>query len=267
MIEAGTHRFGPDNATLAVRTRRGGAAAKAGHDLLIHVTAWQGTLELSEDPKATRAELTADATSLRVREGTGGIQSLGDDDKANIEQTIDDEVLKRLAIGFRSRSVEAAADDGRLEVSGDLTLVGTTHPIAFEVAIDAEGMLRGTAVVKQTDWGMKPYSALFGALKVADEVEVAVDASTRSADRERVTQEPDRSRSVTRRRRLRAPVLDPGVSSFLWALFFFGYLVLGMVAVGVSLAVALVLALAAAAAIFAFVRTHGVEREGSDQSR
>ena len=71
-------------------------------------------------------------------------------------------------------------------MSGDLTLVGTTHPIAFDVAVDADGMLRGAAVVKQTDWGMKPYSALFGALKVADEVEVAIDASTRSADPLRV---------------------------------------------------------------------------------
>ena len=35
--------------------------------------------------------------------------------------------------------------------------------------------LTGTAVVTQSDWGMKPYSALFGTLKVADEVEVAVD--------------------------------------------------------------------------------------------
>ena len=32
-------------------------------------------------------------------------------------------------------------------------------------------------MVKQTDWGIKPYSALFGALKVADEVEVAIDAA------------------------------------------------------------------------------------------
>jgi hypothetical protein len=37
-----------------------------------------------------------------VREGTGGMQALGDDDKANIQQTIDDEVLKRQAIAFRS---------------------------------------------------------------------------------------------------------------------------------------------------------------------
>jgi hypothetical protein len=36
--------------------------------------------------------------------------------------------------------------------------------------------VRGRAVVKQSDWGMKQYSILFGALKVADEVEVAIDA-------------------------------------------------------------------------------------------
>jgi hypothetical protein len=33
----------------------------------------------------------------------------------------------------------------------------------------------GSAVVKQTDWGMKPYTALFGTLKVADEVEVRLE--------------------------------------------------------------------------------------------
>ncbi len=37
--------------------------------------------------------------------------------------------------------------------------------------------MTGTAVVKQTEWGMKPYSALFGALKVADEVRVEIDAA------------------------------------------------------------------------------------------
>jgi hypothetical protein len=32
-------------------------------------------------------------------------------------------------------------------------------------------------VLKQSDWGIKPYSTLFGALKVVDEVEVALEAS------------------------------------------------------------------------------------------
>jgi polyisoprenoid-binding protein YceI len=173
-FQTGTYRLGPDDGTLSVRTGRKGAAAKAGHDLLIHVTAWQATLRLAEDPADTSIELEADATSLRVREGTGGMQSLGDDDKANIHTTIDDEVLKRQAIAFRSTQVTGA--DGRLSVQGDLTLVGTTRPLAFDLALGDDGRLTGAAVVKQSEWGMKPYSALFGALKVADVVRVEIDA-------------------------------------------------------------------------------------------
>ena len=172
---AGTHRLGPDNATLSVRTTRTGAAAKAGHNLLIHVTAWEATLEIGEDPAKTSIEVTVDATSLRVQEGHGGAQALGDDDKANIHQTIDEDVLKRQDITFRSTGVESAADGSRLRVQGDLTIVGQTQPIAFDLVVGDDGTLSATAVVTQTAWGMKPYSALFGALKVVDDVEVVLD--------------------------------------------------------------------------------------------
>jgi polyisoprenoid-binding protein YceI len=173
LLPPGTHRLGPGNATLAVRTKRGGAAAKAGHDLDMLVTAWEGTLEVGEDGAATRAELTADATSLRVQKGTGGVQALGEDDTANIHQTIDDEVLKRQDIVFRSTRVESAG--GGLSVEGELTLARTTKPLTFDLAVGEDGTLAATATVTQTAWGMKPYSALWGALKVLDEVEVALD--------------------------------------------------------------------------------------------
>jgi polyisoprenoid-binding protein YceI len=179
VIEAGTHSYGPENATLAVRTRRGGAAAKAGHDLLIHVTRWEGTLEVGEDARPTGATLSADATSLRVREGTGGIHALGDDDKRNIEQTIDDKVLGRRDIVFRSTHVEPGAG-GRVSMEGELTLAGKTRPIAFDVAIGDDGHVSATAIVTQTRWGMKPYSGLFGTLKVLDEVEVSLEGHPRS---------------------------------------------------------------------------------------
>jgi polyisoprenoid-binding protein YceI len=163
--------LGPDDGTLAVRTGRTGTVAKAGHDLLIHVTEWRGTLVVGDEPSVT---LDADATSLKVREGTGGMMALDDGDLANIEQTIDNDVLKRQDISFRSTRVEETADG--LSVSGDLTLRGTTRPIAFDLEL-RDGRVRGTAVVKQTDWGMKPYTALFGALKVADDVRVEIDAA------------------------------------------------------------------------------------------
>jgi len=172
-LRSGTHRLGPDNATLAVHTGRAGAAAKAGHDLVMNVTAWEGNLHLAEDPAETSVELTADSTSLRVHEGTGGIQELGEDDVANIHQTIDAEVLMRHAIEFRSTRVSEAPDG--LRVEGDLTLVGRTEPVAFDLSVADDGRLNATAVITQTDWGMKPYSALFGALKVHEDVKVVLD--------------------------------------------------------------------------------------------
>jgi polyisoprenoid-binding protein YceI len=61
-------------------------------------------------------------------------------------------------------------------VTGELELAGASHPIAFDLQLANDGRLTGRASVKQSDWGMKPYSVLFGTLKVADEVQVTIDA-------------------------------------------------------------------------------------------
>ena len=156
-----------------VRTKRGGAAAMAGHNLALQVTAWEAVLEVGATLSDSTFELEVDGSSLRVIEGTGGMQALGEDDKANIHQTIDDEVLKRGDIVFRSTSVESAGDG--LSVAGELTLAGKTKPLTFVLGVREDGTLAGTATITQSAWGMKPYSALWGALKVLDDVEVALD--------------------------------------------------------------------------------------------
>lgn len=172
---AGRYRLGRDNARLSVLTQRAGAAAKAGHDLVIHVTSWEGELAIAEDPAFTSMELSADATSLRVVKGTGGMQALREDDVDSIERTINDEVLMGHDITFRSTRVDVDPSGSRLHAEGELTIVGNTQPIAFDLNVDDAGALSATAVVAQTVWGMKPYSALFGALKVRDEVEVVLE--------------------------------------------------------------------------------------------
>jgi polyisoprenoid-binding protein YceI len=171
---SGTHQLGPEEATLSVHTKRGGAAAKAGHDLVIRVTSWRATLVVGSDAAETSVELSADADSLRVVEGSGGMQALGEDDKANIEQTIDDEVLEGRAIEFRSRRAQPSSGDG-IAVEGELAIGDRTGPVAFDLAIGDDGALRAIATVQQSDWGIKPYSALLGALKVRDEVEVVLE--------------------------------------------------------------------------------------------
>lgn len=172
---ADTYELGPDNGELLVHTGRQGAAAKAGHDLEMVVTQWSATLQLGEPPSVV---LRADSSSLRVREGRGGVQRLDESDKDNIKQTIDDEVLKGTPIEFSSTEIEIQGD--RMHVQGELHLMGQTRPLEFDLVLTPEGRLTGAATVKQSDWGMKPYSALFGTLKVADEVKITVEANLQS---------------------------------------------------------------------------------------
>jgi polyisoprenoid-binding protein YceI len=174
-IESGSYVLGPSVATLTVKTGKAGAAAKAGHNLVIEVTDWEATLDLA----SSSVTLTADSRSLRVRDGHGGMQALGDDDKESISQTIDEEILRGTPIAFRSTAVTAGGG-GALSVTGELELGGKRHPISFALTLGPDGALSGTATVKQSDWGIKPYSTLFGTLKVVDEVEVTVDAKLRA---------------------------------------------------------------------------------------
>jgi hypothetical protein len=177
-IQPGTHKLGPSNGTLTVKTGRTGAAAKAGHNLVIEVASWEATLVVGEN---TSIELAADGSSLSVVDGSGGAKSLSDDDKVDIKKSIDKDVLKKKSIEFRSTGVTANDDGSELGVAGDLTLLGTTAPVEFTITVDGDGKLTGTATVVQTNHKIKPYSALFGALKVVDAVEVVVDCTVPTA--------------------------------------------------------------------------------------
>lgn len=171
-IPPGSYTFGPEQATLTVHTGKGGAAAKAGHNLTIDVTDWSAELQIADDPAQTTVTLSADPRSLTVREGHGGMQTLGEDDKTGIAKTIHDDVLKGHPIAFTSETVTSDGNGGPLRVSGNLTLYGRQAPVTFELSADDGGALSGTATVRQSDWGIKPYSTLFGTLKVLDDVRI-----------------------------------------------------------------------------------------------
>ena len=181
-IPAGKYTLGPEQATLMVRTGKGGAAAKAGHNLSIEVTSWSAELDVADDPAQSSLTLNADARSLKVVDGTGGIQALGEDDKAGITKTIDEDVLKGgIDPSFGPASVTPSPNGGPIAVSGELELLGRSAPLSFELQADDDGHITGTATLKQTDHGIKPYSALFGTLKVLDEVDIAVDGALPTA--------------------------------------------------------------------------------------
>jgi polyisoprenoid-binding protein YceI len=179
-IMPGTHELGPENASLRIETKRRGAAAKAGHDLVIEVGSWQGTLVIGEDPDQNSLELSADSGSMEVIEGTGGIKALTDEDKIEIKKTLEAEVLQAGQVEFKSTAVTPMNDEGRLKISGELSMNGNVHPLDFELELRSDGPVSARATVKQSDWGIEPYSGLFGTLKVRDEVEVVGEASLSS---------------------------------------------------------------------------------------
>lgn len=175
-ITAGSHALGPESGRLLVNTTRTGLGAKAGHDLTIEVTRWRGDAMVDPaDPAGSSVTVEADAESFEVREGTGGVKPLSDSDRREIKKILQEKILhaeRHPTITFRSTRVSGTAES--FHVEGDLTIVGVTRPVTVRGVL-AEGRVRGSAVIAQTRWGIRPYSAFFGTLKLSDEVEVRFD--------------------------------------------------------------------------------------------
>ena len=175
-----TIELGPERGRLLVRTGRSGLGRRAGHDLTIEAARWSGTLTLPGDaatiPGAASAEgasveVTVPVEGLEVREGTGGVLPLSDQDRAEITKNLR-RILGASDIVFTASAATGTADD--FTVEGRLTIAGRTEPLTVRGRADG-ARVRGEATVKQTRWGIKPYSAFFGALKLADDVTVTFD--------------------------------------------------------------------------------------------
>jgi polyisoprenoid-binding protein YceI len=163
-----------------VKTGRAGLAARAGHDLTIEITRWSARVTVPDgaseggagDGGLAAATVTADLDlgSLAVREGTGGAKPLSDRDRRDIQGTASKILGAAATASFASTRVIPSPDGGAIE--GTLTLHGASRPIRLQVISPAPGRYRGTAEVRQSDFGITPYSGFFGALKLRDEVTV-----------------------------------------------------------------------------------------------
>ncbi len=177
MGSAGAYRLGPESGQLLVHTTRTGLGAKAGHDLSIEVTRWHARATVDPaTPANSSVTVEVDADSFEVREGTGGVKPLTDADRAEIKKTLGKilNTAQHPTITFRSRRVDGSA--GSFTCDGELTIMGVTRPVLVEGRV-ADGRVVGGASVVQSRWGIRPYSAFFGALKLSDEVKIDFDVA------------------------------------------------------------------------------------------
>jgi hypothetical protein len=164
----GSYSFGPHNGRILARTYREGLAKAVGHDLVIEVGEWSAEADVGEDPANTTISGTAQVGSLNPIEGVGGLKPLSDADKSEIKKNIR-KILTSPEISFESSSVKVAGNSAT--VSGNLTIMGRSELIDIQLT-ESGGKIKASFSVLQTRWGIKPFTAMMGTLRVADRVDV-----------------------------------------------------------------------------------------------
>ncbi|AUN41043.1 hypothetical protein ASU32_14335 [Tsukamurella tyrosinosolvens] len=174
-----TRTIDQSSGVLEVHTGVAGRSARLGHRLVLAPTAWRAVVEVDGDRPVSLA-VTVDAASLEVVSGEGGLTPLSAPERAvataNAHRSL--KVKANPAIEYRSTTIEASENGFR--VRGELSICGTTRPCDFALVYeDAEpAPALATAVpVRQTDFGIKPFSLMMGTLQVADEVTVVARAT------------------------------------------------------------------------------------------
>ncbi len=178
MTESGTYKFGPSDGHLYLRVYKDGMAKAMGHDLVLEVTDWSAEAVVADDPTSSTLTAVAKTASIEIKEGTGGAKALSDKDRSDIKKNMEDKVFKAHKSGeitFRSSAVQASGENGH-SVTGDLTIAGTTKPVTVDVTV-AGSKATATVTIQQTAFGLKLFSAMMGALKVKDTVEIEAEVS------------------------------------------------------------------------------------------
>ncbi len=148
------------------------------HDHQIGIKSFSGKIVVPESGAANGSlQLDVDATSLVVLD-----TKPSEDDKKKIHNSMHGEVLesaKYPKVTFKSASVsdlkQTGGENYSFTLNGDLTLHGVTKRIAMPVSLTINAkQLRaeGKYTLRQTDFGIKPYSAAGGTVKVKNEITV-----------------------------------------------------------------------------------------------
>ncbi len=166
--------FDATNAEVTVLSFKDGVLAKLAHDLKMRI----GSFSIDVDDATKAITATFDARSMKVvcrrKDGHDEPGALGVLELNQIHSNIEKDVLevrKHPDARFVSTSVTAEGDGFRIR--GNLTLHGQTKAIETVARRQGEKLVAELRL-HQPDFGIKPYSAMMGALKVQADVVVTV---------------------------------------------------------------------------------------------
>ncbi len=116
-----------------------------------------------------------------MKDGRENPGALSDKDHRTIEGYVRDDILETARhddILWSSTGVRRDGDGW--QVDGQLTLHGRTKPVKARVERQGEHVVTRVRI-RQTDFGIKPFRALLGALKIQPVVEVELKVPATSA--------------------------------------------------------------------------------------
>lgn len=164
--------YDENTAQCLVYSYKDGLLSKIAHDLKHRATKFV----LRVDEQTLMIEAVIDARSLRVesvmKEGVEAESGLSTDDKKKIESQVVQDVLhadEHPLIRFRSTEV-AAGPDG-LNIQGTLELNNCTNMVTT-TAKRVNGHYEADLLIHQPAFGIKPFSAMMGTLKIKPDVMV-----------------------------------------------------------------------------------------------
>ena len=160
----------PARSLVVVEVRRAGSLARLGHDHVVASHDLRGYLAPDErraDLYARLDRLTVDEPKLRAQAGFDTQPTA--EDIAGTRRNMLDRVLDAEAHPYALIAVTRKAGTSDLDVA--ITLHGVTRHMPVEAAIESNAgdyMVTGTLAFDQSDFGIRPFSLLGGALAVAD---------------------------------------------------------------------------------------------------
>ena len=167
----GMLRYDATSAEVLVHTAREGVLSAVGHDLELIAT----VLRVDVDVEAGTVDVRIDARAIRTRgalvEGRVVAGRVSASDTRTIEQHLREDVLavaRFPEIRFVGALAGVTASGGH-RVDGALTLHGVSRPLQIETRRDG-GFERAEVVLEQSDFGIEPFRAMLGALRVRSRV-------------------------------------------------------------------------------------------------
>ena len=161
--------------TCIVYTYKAGVLSAVGHDLAIRCERFSIDIDLDDEVIEGRFDATQLTVLGAVKNGVIVDDVLSPKDTAEILANIRNYVLKNhqgAQIRFESDDLEI--DDDTIEGDGTLTIPPRSHRVDFEADIE-DGRAVCSIKLHQPDFGITPFSALMGALRIQPDILIEVD--------------------------------------------------------------------------------------------